>query len=557
MAPQAAAVKKEIGIPWGPVPGKGTHELKARITMPLDRPPSRGNTIAQSLLKHLDGSSVIVLLFDEVFPSLEDFGEAAKRAQAVGDEEEMRRNERLHADTVEILTLCNRLICGYVSENYENQLQVHKSIDIFVKSIDVGVQSASVIAEIFRGNDLLISRFQDDLVVEMCDQIVKTDRNPESAYVLQSITQTRTNPSPQLTELILRELTDPTRCNSTIYLAQDGEQFDIRNELCKQAQRDLTLSILRDENTMKHLPPLLAYHVTLVNVLAACANNTKNVNIIEAKLQSLYPLEHLISGLLNPNLTIECHLALLRYFKNAYIDAEMKNESLAASKPLWRFILTVPEKLQKVQRSIEKFKYYYDPPFDDSSTTTRDQQNLDSLRRANHKKILMSWTYSERMHLEAAFEILCILELFFFRHFISTEVPSFISDDEANYGDNTHGDDEDKSEEKDVADETFTLFNFEDEGDGSRGTQNKTFVYKDILGQIRDLVEGGGIYVTDRFVTQCIDTAEAVRAKTGLSAESIWNHVSDINTSSFYVLMRRSLTVQFVTATLRCIGTFQ
>ena len=44
---------------------------------------------------------------------------------------------------------------------------------------------------------------------------------------------------------------------------------------------------------------------------------------------------------------------------------------------------------------------------------------------------------------------------------------------------------------------------------------------------------------------QCIDTAEAVRAKTGLSAESIWNHVSDINTSSFYVLMRRSLTVQF------------
>ena len=76
-----------------------------------------------------------------------------------------------------------------------------------------------------------------------------------------------------------------------------------------------------------------------------------------------------------------------------------------------------------------------------------------------------------------------------------------------------------------MADEPFTLLDFEVEEDGSRGSQNKTFVYKDILGRIRDLVEVGGIYVTDRFVTQCIDTAEAVRAKTGLSAESIWNHV--------------------------------
>ena len=105
------------------------------------------------------------------------------------------------------MTLCNRLICGYVSENYENQLQVHKSIDIFVKSIDVGVQSASVIANISRKRPSH-QPLSDDLVVEMCEQIVKTDRNPESAYVLQSITQTRTNPSPQLTELILG-LTDP------------------------------------------------------------------------------------------------------------------------------------------------------------------------------------------------------------------------------------------------------------------------------------------------------------------------------------------------------------
>ena len=259
------------------------------------------------------------------------------------------------------------------------------------------------------------------------------------------------------------------------------------------SRRDLTLSILRDENTMKHLPPLLAYHVTLVNVLAACANNTKNVNIIEAKLQSLYPLEHLISGLLNPNLTIECHLALLRYFKNAYIDAEMKNESLAASKPLWRLFSLFPKSCRK-SSGLSK----------NSSITMTHLLMIVQPRREISRtwitcvvqtKILMSWTYSERMHLEAAFEIL-ILELFFFRHFISTEVPSFISDDEANYGDNTHGDDEDKSEKR-MWQMVFTLFDFGDEEDGSRGTQNKTFVYKDILGQIRDLVEGGGIYVTD------------------------------------------------------------
>lgn len=100
----------------------------------------------------------------------------------------------------------------------------------------------------------------------------------------------------------------------------------------------------KDAATLRHLPPLLAYHITLVDLLAACAIGSKNINIVEAKLQSMYPLDSLLTALLDDSLVTEARLALLRYLRQAFVDAEMKFHGLAGSKLLWKFFAKVRER---------------------------------------------------------------------------------------------------------------------------------------------------------------------------------------------------------------------
>ena len=134
----------------------------------------------------------------------------------------------------------------------------------------------------------------------------------------------------------------------------------------------------------------------------------------------------------------------------------------------------------------------------------------------------------QRMRLDAAFETLAFLELYFDKHFFSASLPETLegasasnSDLDGNSeGSYEHGNGEGKDKEAGL------LFGFDEEMFGSDEDADwKAPLFKNILSGIRDLVEVGGTFYSDRFVTQCIDTAEKVRAKTGLSSESIWNHV--------------------------------
>ena len=70
------------------------------------------------------GSRVLTRVFHELFPSYQAFIEDAGAAAANDDEEEVRRFEALGERTKAILVLCANLVCAYVRENLENQLEV-------------------------------------------------------------------------------------------------------------------------------------------------------------------------------------------------------------------------------------------------------------------------------------------------------------------------------------------------------------------------------------------------------------------------------------------------
>lgn len=62
-------------------------------------------------------------------------------------------------------------------------------MDLFVKSIAFGIDSVQVVSELFRGNDELIDRFEDDFVASMADQIANSNHNPDYLRVLASVAQ--------------------------------------------------------------------------------------------------------------------------------------------------------------------------------------------------------------------------------------------------------------------------------------------------------------------------------------------------------------------------------
>jgi hypothetical protein len=273
------------------------------LPLPLDHDSDTGNRKAQLLLQHLDGAKVMTQIFREILPSLKDFIDAQSEAKEAGDEDEAEHFKLLYDSTKEILRLCNRLICGYVRGNLTNQLQVHKHLQLFVKSIDKDVHSVLVISEIFRGNDELISRFDKGFVAEVADQIAISNQNPDFMRVLGAVAQIGSTPHPELQSHILRELTQPGREDAVMVLCTDptSRSYAARKEMCQKAiaTSKMIPDSKKNAGMLDHLPPQLAYHVTLVNLLAACASGSKNVNIVEAKLQSIYPLDHLVTALID------------------------------------------------------------------------------------------------------------------------------------------------------------------------------------------------------------------------------------------------------------------
>ena len=390
------------------------------VALPLDFLPHTGNKRAQQLLSYLDACSVMIKVFREILPSLAVFKEQRDAAVDRGNVAEAARCSALLDDTRGILTLCNRLVCGYIKGEPKNQNQVFKYLEMFSATIDAGVDSMQVVAEVFRGNDELASRVDETFVATMAAKIADSGQNPDFLHVMTAIAEVGTVPRPETQSLILRELTAAGREQHVMFLCTDpaSRNYALRRALCRDQASSKVDPRERDESKLHHLPPLLAYHVTLVNLLAACAAGTKNINIVEAKLQSIYPLDALLAGLLDEGHIIEVKLSLLRYMRETYVDAEMKFHGLGQHKALWRFFATIPGTLAASIDDVVTFARAYNEALDTS-------EGHDAAKAAR-EAVVDSWGYDQRLRVEFCFEICNVLRLFWDEYYVETQVPSFV-----------------------------------------------------------------------------------------------------------------------------------
>ena len=309
---------------------------------------------------------------------MQQFEDEAEDEKNNGNESEAKRLQNLSESTVELLNLCSLFLRSYVLRNTRNQLEVYKHLELIIKAVDSGVTTMSLVAEVFRGNETLLSHIEGNFVAEMADQIAQSNHNPDYLGVLAA---TIGGSAPQkLQSFILRELTQPGREHRIMFLCADvkGPEYEARRTLSLEA----TPPDEDDGGDLKHLPQRLEYHIILLNILTACAVGTKNMNLVEAKLQSLLPLQSLVAGMLDPTIVIEVRVALTRFLTDVYVDAEMKYQNLDKTDRLWDFFETIPSRLE--------------------------ESLIDVLNFANFGQ----WGYSQRTRLEFLYEALGLLRNF-------------------------------------------------------------------------------------------------------------------------------------------------
>jgi hypothetical protein len=332
----------------------------------------------------------------------------------------------------------------------------------------------------------------------------------------QSSFQASAKPVPKLQAHILSELTRPSR-ERLMFVCNSGSDLDLRRDLCKHLSRfgQLSMTLLwfgyiyfffvsvpswsQDESSLEHLPPVLSYHITLVNLLAACAAGAKNVSIVEAKLQSIYTLDKLLDGLLDESLVIEVHLALLRFLREAFFNKKVLRHGMEQSTQLWLFF---------------------------SSLTKRFEEIFVSVRRCSPggTKVAGTWGYYERLKLQFIFEAVGALRAFFSLHFVNKN-EQHSSGEEArlfsSFRDSEKESDDDVDVDDDVKVRDALYFQIAEEKK----------VIESLLRSLQEFLDVVGPWVSDRYLADVITSAEIIAHKSQMKkfqGQSVWQLPSGV-----------------------------
>jgi hypothetical protein len=299
-----------------------------------------------------------------------------------------------NADNISrILNKTLELLAWFVSDNKQHQEIVYQHLDVFERLASSNSGATLVMVEIFRDNFELLKRVPAYLITDTIKFILVNGRKSQYLALLDVLTHIGNFGIRKNQVLIVNELTKPEYRSKVLFLpeAPGSPAYIERLELMQQVQGSASVvrnampqqdTVLEgddedsdadsdtlddsksgdsksDERNQRrassrqagygisdddHLPPELQYHTKLLLTLSGCAAG--EINIVEAKVQSLCEYENVIHGLLDPHTIVEVKIALARFLFDVVIDTEIKLDSLCGNELMWKFIQTWPEAIK-------------------------------------------------------------------------------------------------------------------------------------------------------------------------------------------------------------------
>jgi len=302
--------------------------------------------------------STVVMVVDEDKEDTEDAGSIGSKSLGA------TKSEKVH----NILLLCNTFLTWFVRDNAENQSLAFRNLDLLQETIDDGIDSTRVIAQIFRKNEQLMKEFPESLIGEFAEKIATNGRNPDYLDLIESIVSFADFNQLSHQYAIIKEFTSNVRVKKTLYLCQDpsSKEYNERIEMMNiRGGKDATPPSgddLEDENAEEHAkemwaeagktPVLLRYHTMLLNILAGCAVGRANITTVEAKLQSLYQYENIMLAIADPCTIVDVKIGLMNLFFEAYIEVEITIPGLNKSPEFWQCAKSLIEPPKEIAEAL-------------------------------------------------------------------------------------------------------------------------------------------------------------------------------------------------------------
>ncbi|CAH2278455.1 inositol 1,4,5-trisphosphate receptor type 2 isoform X1 [Pelobates cultripes] len=276
----------------------------------------------------------------------------------------------------EIMTLAHVFLQNFCRGNPQNQILLHKNLNLFLTP---GLLEAETMRNIFINNYHLCNEISDRVVQHFVHCIETHGRHVEYLRFLQTIVKADGKYVKKCQDVVMTELIN------------GGE--DVLIFYNDRASFPILLQMMCSERDCADEGGALAYHITLVELLAACTEG-KNV-YTEIKCNSLLPLDDIVRVVTHDDCIPEVKIAYVNFVNHCYVDTEVEMKEIYTSNHIWKLFENFLVDMARVcntttdrkhaDTALEKYvteavmnivSGFFSSPFSDNSTSLQTHQPL-------------------------------------------------------------------------------------------------------------------------------------------------------------------------------------
>ncbi|XP_036879707.2 inositol 1,4,5-trisphosphate-gated calcium channel ITPR3 isoform X2 [Manis javanica] len=279
------------------------------------------------------------------------------------------------AKMMEILRYTHQFLQKFCAGNPGNQALLHKHLHLFLTP---GLLEAETMQHIFLNNYQLCSEMGEPVLQHFVHLLATHGRHVQYLDFLHTVIKAEGKYVKKCQDMIMTELTNAG--DDVVVFYNDKASLANLLDMMKTAR----------DGVEDHSP--LMYHISLVDLLAACAEG-KNV-YTEIKCTSLLPLEDVVSVVTHEDCITEVKMAYVNFVNHCYVDTEVEMKEIYTSNHIWtlfeNFTLDIARVCSKREKrladpTLEKYvltvvldtiSAFFSSPFSENSTSLQTHQTI-------------------------------------------------------------------------------------------------------------------------------------------------------------------------------------
>ncbi|XP_057555898.1 inositol 1,4,5-trisphosphate receptor type 3 isoform X3 [Hippopotamus amphibius kiboko] len=283
--------------------------------------------------------------------------------------------DKSDAKMMEILRYTHQFLQKFCAGNPGNQALLHKHLHLFLTP---GLLEAETMQHIFLNNYQLCSEIGEPVLQHFVHLLATHGRHVQYLDFLHTVIKAEGKYVKKCQDMIMTELTNAG--DDVVVFYNDKASLAHLLDMMKAAR----------DGVEDHSP--LMYHISLVDLLAACAEG-KNV-YTEIKCTSLLPLEDVVSVVTHEDCITEVKMAYVNFVNHCYVDTEVEMKEIYTSNHIWtlfeNFTLDMARVCSKREKrladpTLEKYvltvvldtiNAFFSSPFSENSTSLQTHQTI-------------------------------------------------------------------------------------------------------------------------------------------------------------------------------------